>query len=533
MASRHYSVKRGSVGKGVAHARYVAGQGPYADRTDVVMTLDKNLPSWAKDAEAFFAAADKFERANGRAYTEIEFAIPRGVKDPEFYASYYAKKLLGDRHPYRLAVHDKVASDGGRNIHAHLMFSERVMDGIERDQEHFFKRAAAAYRDRKTKELHQVDPAKGGAAKDRTWNDRGKVQELRGGYSAYAKQHGIDLDLRSNKAQGLGDPEPKVGPDHPRADQNPNRQTRADQVAEMRQGRKRSRAEGARKAAEASRRADLLAVDAWVIENPKKAKIASMGGIVGRVMPDDIRAAVERLGGFADAERSALRVEEDTRKKQEEQTKKKAVIRAVVDEAFEVRDSHEKAKEVKVATKQEHELARQASEQRKANPSYRPDQVTLKAVDQVLIEQAKSRLDEKQRRIDALPELYRTSMHGNSAEAIWLRCAVSAEREASMKKEAVDWRNVDARAAIAAIRDEGHTKEATTQAILALSPGRADPTTHRGVHEWMDRNAGILERQREDAARPAPEKRPDPEVSKKERPQEPGHDRGDKKDFER
>lgn len=224
--SSHCSIKTGKAGKGAAHAAYIAGVGKYAEREDVVGIFDKNMPSWAKDGVEFFTAADKLERANGRTYTEIEAAIPRAVADPVTYATEYAEKLLGTNHPYRLAVHDKPAADGGRNIHMHLMFSERKLDGIERDREQFFKRAAAPYRDRKTKELMPADPAKGGAAKDRKWNDRKQIQAVRDGWQEYAKTHGVDLDLRSNAAKGLGEPEPKLGPEHPRATENPARQAR-------------------------------------------------------------------------------------------------------------------------------------------------------------------------------------------------------------------------------------------------------------------------------------------------------------------
>jgi hypothetical protein len=234
MSSPHVSMKSGKAGKGSAHASYIAGVGKYADREDVIEMIDRNMPMWAKDGADFFAAADKFERANGRTYTEIEAAIPREVADPIAYAIEYAEKLLGTDHPYRLAVHDKLAADGGRNVHMHLMLSERKLDGIEREREQFFKRASAPYRDRKTKQMMPSDPTKGGAAKDRRWNERTNVQVVRDGWQEFAKAHGIDLDLRSNAAKGLGAPEPKLGPEHPRADENPAREARRVELERLR-----------------------------------------------------------------------------------------------------------------------------------------------------------------------------------------------------------------------------------------------------------------------------------------------------------
>lgn len=211
MASRHFSVKHGKIGRGGKHALYIAGQGNYADKDDVIYLLDVNMPTWARDGADFFAAADKMERSNGRTYTEFEFAIPREITDPIAYARQFAHNTLNNNHPYRLAVHDKLASDGGRNIHAHLMFTERRLDGIDRDSSQFFLRA------------NPTSPEKGGAAKDRKWHEKNMVKDMRQTYSDFAKSNGIELDLRSNIEQGLDEAEPKIGPVHDRSMQNKNR----------------------------------------------------------------------------------------------------------------------------------------------------------------------------------------------------------------------------------------------------------------------------------------------------------------------
>jgi len=230
-------MKNGKAGKGGAHAAYLAGKGKYAERDDVVAVVDCNLPAWAVDGEDFFAAADQHERANGRAYTELEAAIPRGVVDPVKYAQEFAEKLLEQHHPYRLAVHDKAAADGGRNTHMHLMFSDRKLDGIERGREQFFKRAASRYKDAHTGEMREGDPAKGGAAKDRKWNDRNQVQAVRDLWEEFGKARGFNMDLRSNAAKGLGPAEPKLGPAHARAGSNPAREARKIQIKWLREAR--------------------------------------------------------------------------------------------------------------------------------------------------------------------------------------------------------------------------------------------------------------------------------------------------------
>lgn len=222
MASQHFSVKNGKIGRGQKHASYIAGQGKYAEKADVIFVADVNMPWWARDGADFFGVADRMERDNGRTYTEFEFAIPREIVDPIAYAKKFAAETLASNHPYRLAVHDKQASDGGRNIHAHLMFTERKLDGVERDADQFFRRANPKF------------PQKGGAAKDRKWHEKHMVENMRKTYSIFAKLHGVELDLRSNLAKGLGEAEPKIGPVHDRTEKNSNRSNLVSKVETLR-----------------------------------------------------------------------------------------------------------------------------------------------------------------------------------------------------------------------------------------------------------------------------------------------------------
>lgn len=193
MASPHVSFKRGKVGNGAAHAAYVQGEGKYADRDDVRAVVDGNLPAWAcDDAYAFFAAADANERKNGRAYLEVEAAIPREAADPVAWAREFAQSLLGDRFAYRLAVHDRQAGDGGRNVHLHLMFSDRPTDGEHFDAKRFFKR--------------------NGSMKDRSWNKRDKVHEVRWLFAKHVREV-----VPGWEPPAPAKPEPKIGPALPKA----------------------------------------------------------------------------------------------------------------------------------------------------------------------------------------------------------------------------------------------------------------------------------------------------------------------------
>lgn len=73
-------VKRRFFGKSRAsHYAYINREGKYK-RDDIEQIESGNLPSWAVDAQHFWKAADKYERANGRIYTELEISLPRELK---------------------------------------------------------------------------------------------------------------------------------------------------------------------------------------------------------------------------------------------------------------------------------------------------------------------------------------------------------------------------------------------------------------------------------------------------------------------
>jgi MobA/MobL family len=193
---------------GRRHAAYIAGKQQYCDKTEVKFVIDKNLPAWAKNADEFFAAADDNERANGRSYRSIVFAIPNEAIDKTQWAQQLVHQLVGERHAYRLAIHIPV---NGHNPHAHLMFSERGLKDLEADK--FFGR---------------------GNAKDPIYSGRKSKQWL-----AIAKQHYLAL-IRSlcPNYTPANSGEQKVGPKliNAKPTYEEQRQQRAQEVAQLRQG---------------------------------------------------------------------------------------------------------------------------------------------------------------------------------------------------------------------------------------------------------------------------------------------------------
>ncbi|WP_460425058.1 MobA/MobL family protein [Azotobacter armeniacus] len=155
MAISRLSMKVGKAGKAGPHAAYIAREGEYAHHLEKGEALEAaeagNLPLWAQaNPLVFWRAADAFERANGTTYREMEIALPRELSAAqriELVREFVAQEL-GDRHAYQWATHNPQAADGGEQPHAHLMFSERQCDGIERDPEQYFKRYNAKHPER-------------------------------------------------------------------------------------------------------------------------------------------------------------------------------------------------------------------------------------------------------------------------------------------------------------------------------------------------------------------------------------------------
>ncbi|MDC7924931.1 MobA/MobL family protein, partial [Escherichia coli] len=216
MASYHLSVKTGGKGKAASHADYIAREGKYAREKDSDLEHKEsgNMPAWAahKPAE-FWKAADTFERANGCTYREIEIALPRELKPEQRLELVrdFIRQEIGDRHAYQFAIHNpKAAIAGGEQPHAHIMFSERMNDGIDRDPQQYFKRA------------NSKEPERGGAKKVRFGETPTERREYliaqRERWATLQNnhleryQHPDRVDARSLKAQGIDrEPERHLG----------------------------------------------------------------------------------------------------------------------------------------------------------------------------------------------------------------------------------------------------------------------------------------------------------------------------------
>ena len=212
MASYHCTVKVGGKGKAASHSAYISREGKYSGREryeDLESTAYGNMPKWAEHNPAhFWSAADEHERANGATYREIEVALPRELDPAQRRALVedFIAQEISDKHAYQWAIHTpNAALEKGEQPHAHIMYSERTVDGIDRDPDQYFKRYNAKA------------PEKGGCRKDSAGTEE-RLQATRQRWAdvqnLHLERHGhaARVDHRSLKEQGIDRmPEKHIG----------------------------------------------------------------------------------------------------------------------------------------------------------------------------------------------------------------------------------------------------------------------------------------------------------------------------------
>ena len=196
-----------------SHVEYINREKAFAKRGGCIFHAH-HLPKWAKDdPKKFFKAADKYESKDNRRYMEIEFALPNELKTVEQYRqiidAFIDKHLK--YHYYAYAIHDKIGamSNGQHHPHVHIMFSERLIDDVEKTREraacNFFK-----YPARKKKDGSQPtfeEKFKHGAPKNRRWSEISFLTEIRADFAQIQNDilekngFSIRVDHRSLKAQ--------------------------------------------------------------------------------------------------------------------------------------------------------------------------------------------------------------------------------------------------------------------------------------------------------------------------------------------
>ena len=169
----------------ISHVEYINREKAYENRGGCIFHSHR-LPKWAhENPKNFFQAADKYEGVGHRRYVEIEFALPNELTTVEQYRQIidaFIAKHLQD-HYYAYAIHNKIGvmSDGQHHPHVHIMFSERLIDDVEKKKERTAK-SFFLYPARKKKDGSQPsfeEKWNRGAPKDRKWCSHQYVRQMR------------------------------------------------------------------------------------------------------------------------------------------------------------------------------------------------------------------------------------------------------------------------------------------------------------------------------------------------------------------
>lgn len=173
----------------LAKYEYNMREGLYSKGTkgeELIYKTNENMPSFAINNPRFFwKSADNYERSNSNQYRKIEFSLPHELSEKENIelANKYAKELLGNEFPYSLAIHKKRSQENSiDNIHCHIIFHERKLDGIERNEIEFFRKH------------NKKNPEKGGAKKE--GNYWGKKQTLYSIRKSWEDSLNIELEKK-------------------------------------------------------------------------------------------------------------------------------------------------------------------------------------------------------------------------------------------------------------------------------------------------------------------------------------------------
>lgn len=187
MATFYYEMAIGNAGHSLAKFEYITRTGKYQYsasgeiKEDLIYKESSNMPSWASGkldggydmkSATFWNEADLSKEKVP--FKQITMALPNELsyeKNIAIMQQYMKTHFEG--YPYTMAIHDKEATltDGERNIHAHIMFSERKIDLTreEPDRISYFKRSSVKKDGTKT----------GGYLKSREFKPKEKLIELR------------------------------------------------------------------------------------------------------------------------------------------------------------------------------------------------------------------------------------------------------------------------------------------------------------------------------------------------------------------
>ena len=183
MAIYRCNTSTGTIGSGSSHSDYIHGKNKYAYKENEIAYSYDFLPNNISP-EIFWKTADDNEPIIGnrlsRVYREYKLTLPHefSLKENISLLNDFIKKELGNDYYYSVVIHNKESSEKEiNNIHAHLMFSERKIDGIDRPLEQFFKY------------YNRHNPHNGGAKKEAEWGKKSRLFEIRQSWEEVLNKH--------------------------------------------------------------------------------------------------------------------------------------------------------------------------------------------------------------------------------------------------------------------------------------------------------------------------------------------------------
>lgn len=141
MANFNWRIGSYQKGRATSQSDYIWRRNHCNIRDDLVASGCGNLPEWCHgDPAVLFAAADLYERKNGSACRHLVISLPREL-DLHRWIRLVEDLIARDlgAKPYQYAIHND-PSRQEMHPHAHIVYSDRVPDGLDRSAETFFRR---------------------------------------------------------------------------------------------------------------------------------------------------------------------------------------------------------------------------------------------------------------------------------------------------------------------------------------------------------------------------------------------------------
>jgi hypothetical protein len=214
MDSLHLTITSGKRGTASDHVAYIAREGKYRERNDLLDSGYGNMPSWAQeDPNLLFKASDKYERKNGSTFRSYTVSLPNVLSDAQLIdLACDVTHVIAGIKPFKRALHKPKATLGDEaNPHVHAVICDRLPDGIERAPNQMFRR------------YNRVRPEQGGCRKGSgglsPGDVRSRLKDLREVLAMTINQalerHGHEqrIDHRTLKERGIDrEPERYLGP---------------------------------------------------------------------------------------------------------------------------------------------------------------------------------------------------------------------------------------------------------------------------------------------------------------------------------